>query len=225
MLTTSIHVPAALRGLALSCLFATLLLFAAGCGNEAAEDVHSHDGEHGHGHDDEGSQPPPADVGTESAHGPSDGMLARFSRADEPDFGFLELKLHDDKGDLELWLARDRDITKPFDLPLDTVVTVTFLGDKETKKETKVELRARNKDKNEDEAGTANVRDGATQYFIFPGETGGDAAWLMGAAFKRVVRVSFSHEGTAYVSDDFELRPHGHGAGGHEHGDEDHEHK
>ena len=25
--------------------------------------------------------------------------------------GFVELKLHDDKGDLELWLAKDREIT------------------------------------------------------------------------------------------------------------------
>ncbi len=213
--------PASLRVLALSSLVSALLLFAAGCGDEGGEDDHSHDAEHGHSHDDEGSQPPPVDVGTESAHGPNDGMLARLSRVDEPDFGFLELKLHDDKGDLELWLARDRELTKPFDLPLDSVVTVTFLGDAEKK----VELRVRNKETNEDEAGTANVRKGATHYFIFPGETGGDATWLMGATFKRVVRVSFTHDGTAYVSDDFELRPHGHGAGGHAHDDEGHEHK
>ena len=35
-----------------------------------------------------------------------------------------------------------------------------------------VELRVRNATKNEDEDGTANVRAGKTNYFIFPGETG-----------------------------------------------------
>ena len=123
--------------------------------------------------------------------------------------GHLELKLHDDKGDLELWIAKDAKISQPFDLPLDAIVRVTFIDVKGKV----VELRVRNADKNEDEDGTANVRAGATNYFIFPGVTGQDAAWLQGAGFQSLVTVAFTAGGKAYVSEEFPLVPHTHADG------------
>ena len=66
------------------------------------------------------------------------------------------------------------------------------------------------KNKNEGEDGLPNVRDGKTNYFIFPGETGADASWLQGKDFKAKVKVSFEHAGRAISSEAFELIPHTH---------------
>ncbi|MDA1194510.1 MAG: hypothetical protein O2894_04940 [Planctomycetota bacterium] len=187
----------------------------AGAGHAHADDPHAHEsaghahGEGGHEHAADEVGPPPIDVGPAARYGPHDGVLARLSHADEPDYGFVELKLHEDKGDLELWLARDALITLPLDLPVAAEVRVAFL-DRDDKV---VVLRARDDKTNPDEDGVANVRDGATHYFIFPGESGADAAWLQGRDFRAVVRVSFVWNRAAYVSDDFELRPHGAGHG------------
>ncbi len=101
---------------------------------------------------------------------PHHGIVAPFEG------GHLELKLHDDKGDLELWLATDPNINKD----------------------------------NEDEDGLPNIRDGKTNYFIFPGDTGADASWLQGKDFKATVKVSFDHAGKAHASEEFELVPHTH---------------
>ncbi|MFT5470771.1 MAG: hypothetical protein ACI8UO_005902 [Verrucomicrobiales bacterium] len=127
--------------------------------------------------------------------GPHEGMLADFKG------GRLELKLHDDKGDLELWLT-SADGKKPFDLAADAKITVAF----EDAKEASVTLVVRNTAKNEDEDGEPNMRDGQTNYFIFPGETGADAAWLMGPKFKAQVTVSFGDVRT----EKFLLIPHTH---------------
>ena len=116
---------------------------------------------------------------------------------------------YDDKGDLELWLAKDAAIAAPFDLPLAATVRVQFVdvGNRT------VELRVRNATKNEDEAGVANVRDGRTNYFIFPGESGADAAWLVGAKFASIVKVTFDADGRTYTSEEFMLVPHTHADG------------
>lgn len=147
-------------------------------------------------------------------HGPTphEGVVAAFHGPEGVLAGHLELKLHDDKGDLELWLAKDAAITAPFDLPLAAAVRVQFVdvGNRV------VELRARNAAKNEDEAGVANVRDGRTNYFIFPGDTGADAAWLVGAKFASIVKVTFEADGRSYTSEEFMLVPHTH-ADGHGH--------
>ena len=79
-----------------------------------------------------------------------------------------------------------------------------------------VTLKVRNTDKNEDEDGVANNRDGMTNYFIFPGDTGADASWLMGKAFKAEVSVSFAKGPAKYSTKKFTLMPHTH-AEGHEH--------
>lgn len=147
-------------------------------------------------------------------HGPTphEGVVAAFHGPEGVLAGHLELKLHDDKGDLELWLATDAAIKTPFDLPVTATVRVHFVdvGNRI------VELRVRNTAGNEDEAGVPNVRDGRTNYFIFPGETGADAAWLVGAGFASIVKVTFEAGGRAYTSEEFMLVPHTH-ADGHGH--------
>lgn len=138
-------------------------------------------------------------------HTPHLGVMAPFSDGEQT-LGVAELKLHDDKGDLELWLTRDEEGTQPFDLPLDSVITVTFPGlDNKA-----VELRVRNRERNEDEDGKGNIRDGATNYFIFPGDSGEDASFLQGKTFAADVTVSFAGEEREWTTPVFELRPHVH---------------
>jgi len=181
-----------------------LLVMFTGCpADQGSKPNGSHD--HGHG----GADHPHGDGGGHDHDaGGGDGVLARFTQGDEK-VGYLRLKLHDDKGDLELWLARDAELAQPFDLPLDSTITVTFT-DKGNKTTT---LRVRNRDKNEDEDGKATVRDGKTNYFIFPGDTGEDASWLKGADFLATVKVAFTADGKEYASSAFVLRPHTHGDG------------
>ncbi len=176
-----------------------------GHGHDEHGDDHGDKHEDGHGHDEDG------DHGHDE-HGPHDGMVTAFAGADGKAVGHVELKLHDDKGDLELWLATDEGITKPFDLSLADKITVTFHG-----RDKSVTLAVRNTDKNEDEDGTANNRSGKTNYFIFPGDTGADASWLMGKDFSCPVSISFSSGGTKYSTQQFTLIPHTHHEGGHEH--------
>jgi len=145
----------------------------------------------GHGHEHGGS--------------PHDGVVATWKSADAQATGHLELKLHDDKGDLELWLARDAAISQPQDLPLDSVVEVTFVDAGK-----KVEMRVRNRDQNEDEAGQATVREGRTNYFVYP-TAGEDASWLQGKTFQSIVEVSWSSGGQSFRSEEFMLTPHTHG--------------
>lgn len=151
-----------------------------------------------HEHEDDGH----ADEHADEAHGPHDGVVRGFADG----LGHLELKLHDDKGDLELWLAKDEKMATPYDLPLDASITVTFAdhGNKA------VSLAVRNREQNEDEDGTPTLRDGKTNYFIFPGDTGADASWLMGADFVSQVTVKIEADGKTFVTQPFELRPHTH---------------
>ena len=161
-----------------------------------------------------------------AAHGPHEGRVAPFADESGVRAGFVELKLHDDKGDLELWLARDEGVTKPFDLPLETAPKVSFPVERKT-----VTLGVRNREKNEGEDGAPNNRGGQTNYFIFPGESGQDPRWLMGSTFHAPARVTFEANGRRFTSEEFLLVPHTHGAGeaGHEApsgaGDHGHEHK
>ncbi len=138
-------------------------------------------------------------------HTPHAGVIAPFM-SDEMQTGFAELKLHDDKGDLELWLTTDKDGKQPFDLPLTSVIIVTFpeLNNKW------VQLRVRNSQTNEDEYGKANIRNGKTNYFIFPGETGADAKFLMGVDFATKATITFEAEGKIHNTKSFILSPHVH---------------
>ena len=176
-------------------------------------DVHDedgHDDHEGHAHDahDEGDED-----GMEHDHdhahegeGPHHGLVRAFLDADGHVAGYIELKLHDDKGDLELWIAKDEDMKKPFDLTSGSQPTVMFTS----MKNRTVQLRVRNNDKNEDEDGVANMRAGHTNYFIFPGTTGADAKWLMGKGFKATVAVAFQSKAGVFKTKAFELTPHAH---------------
>lgn len=142
--------------------------------------------------------------GHEHADGPHHGLIAGFSGGGTN--GFLELKLHDDKGDLELWLAQDRAIAQPFDLSLDTSVEVQFV-DVDGRV---VSLRPRDLKSNEDENGKPNIRAGKTNYFIYPTEPEQDASWLQGTEFQSIVVVRFNRDGQSFTSDEFVLQPHAH---------------
>ncbi|MBI5852417.1 MAG: hypothetical protein HZB39_15490 [Planctomycetes bacterium] len=155
------------------------------------------------GADDRGSLPLDGH-GHEHAHGPHSGVPGTFRGAGTS--GHLELKLHDDKGDLELWLGKDAQMTEPFDLPLDATIEVEFIDVQGRK----VVLRARNAVNNEDEDGKSNVRDGKTNYFIFPGETGADASWLRGKEFHSIVVVRGRIGDTEFTSEELMLEPHVH---------------
>ncbi|MFT5433123.1 MAG: hypothetical protein ACI9OJ_003828 [Myxococcota bacterium] len=141
---------------------------------------------------------------------PHDGIRVSMSAAgSEAPTGWLELKLHDDKGDLELWLTSDKAGAKPFDLPFDAMITVSFI-DLDNRK---VSLKPRNRVGNEDEDGKPNVRGTKTQYFIFPGETGSDAKWLLGKTFQSLVVVNIRSADVALQSEEFVLKPHTHAPG------------
>ena len=143
-----------------------------------------------------------------------DGILSVFKVADAPDWrGFLELKQHGDAGDLELWLYESYNVSNwsasgskpdPFDVPKETVVHLTFPSHEGRK----ITLSVRNMDQNEDEEGKPNMRDGRTNYFIFPGESGQDQEWLMGEKWRGTVTVAFEAGGKSYSCDPFVLVPH-----------------
>jgi hypothetical protein len=136
--------------------------------------------------------------------GPHTGRLAPLQDPTGATVAWAELKLHDDKGDLELWLGSNPRLATPLDLPLATVVTVAFPTLNKS-----VTLKVRNSHLNEDEDAKPNIRDGKTNYFIFPGDTGADASWLMGANFSSEAKITIGEYSTSV----FKLIPHTHGAG------------
>lgn len=138
-------------------------------------------------------------------HTPHIGVMASFNSG-QTKSGFVELKLHDDKGDLELWLTKDKDGSEPFDLALDSVIQVSFpeLDSKVVK------LKIRNDKENEDENGQGNIREKKTNYFIFPGDSKADPSFLVGKKFSSKVIVSFTSEGVKYSTKPFKLSPHTH---------------
>lgn len=180
----------------------------------------------GHGHiEHRGGQPLPARLVLEAGEtasldlkgravdlhaGHHHGIVARATGGENSIW--LELKLHDDKGDLELWLYRDLKEVTPFDLPLGTSIQAEFPEMSRT-----VTLGVRNREQNEDEGGQPNVRAGKTNYFIFPGDSGQDPSRLQGRTFLSSVKISFAADGVAWASASFLLVPHAHADGGHDH--------
>ena len=150
-----------------------------------------------------------AEAGIPHVHegeGPNGGYLFPLALSIGEVVGQLEIKLHDDAGDLEVWLTRGQAGESPLDLPLDTVVQVHF----QLMDDRLVEMRVRNRELNEDEDGIGNIRDGGTNYFIFPGDTGVDASWLMGKDFATTITVSIDSGDTTFLAGPFELKPHVH---------------
>jgi len=118
--------------------------------------------------------------------------------------GFLELKLHDDAGDLEMWISRDGAMTEPMDIPAATIIKASFLAHGGRS----VDLKVRNHSQNEDEDKQPNMRDGKTNYFIFPGDTGDDSSWLQGEKFRSMVVVTFSVGEDLYETSPFTIVGH-----------------
>jgi len=52
------------------------------------------------------------------------------------------------------------------------------------------------------------MRGDATNYFIFPGESGQDAEWLKGETWRGVVAAAFEANGESFVLDPMVLVPH-----------------
>lgn len=181
-------------------VFLLALLFSiAGCtlkqGGSTYSHEHSHDHVYNYGHTHEHTH-------SGSSH---HGIVVPLFSAQQP-IGFAEIKLHDDKGDLELWLTKDKTGSSPFDLPLNSEIAVSF----EQLDTQSVALRIRNIDKNEDEDGKGNIRNKKTNYFIFPGETGADATFLIGKGFSTETIISFVVDGVTYTTNTFKLQPHTH---------------
>ena len=63
------------------------------------------------------------------------------------------------------------------------------------------------------EDGNANLRNRRTDYFKFPGSSGQDPTWLMGAKFRSAVALSSTVDGKTYTSEDFVLVPRTHADG------------
>ena len=144
----------------------------------------------------------------------NDGILSVFKQAEPEWRGFLELKLHGDAGDLELWLYTSAGQQSwgqshtgkpvPFDIPKETVIRLTF--PRHAGKT--LEMRVRNGEKNEDEEGAPNLRGDGTNYFIFPGESGQDQEWLKGEEWRGITTVAFEANGKSFSCDPFVLVPH-----------------
>merc|ERR1719401_3334500 len=134
----------------------------------------------------------------------SGGVMSVLEDADGKHVGFIELKLHDDAGDLELWLCKDGAMSEPLDFPADTTITATFA----TMDNRSVKLNVRDNDKNEDEDGNANMRDGMTNYFIFPGESEQDPEFLIGEKFRSTTTLTFTAGDKTYTAPPFILVPH-----------------
>ena len=133
--------------------------------------------------------------------GPNGGFLFPIFDSNKEQTGTVEIKLHDDAGDLEVWLKSGGYEGDPWRLPTDTTLTLHFLALNKS-----VTLAVRDQDRNEDESGASTITEGNTNYFVFPGSTDEDASWLMGADFAAKVELRFEEATTG----SFVLRPHIH---------------
>ncbi|MEC8496259.1 MAG: hypothetical protein VXZ39_15125 [Planctomycetota bacterium] len=131
--------------------------------------------------------------------GPKGGFRFPVFGADGVQVGTAEIKLHDDAGDLEVWLTRGGYGGDPWRLPVGRTLALSFPD-----LERDVTLAVRDAERNEDESGAVTVVDGTTDYFVFPGSSDADASWLMGADFAAKVELRVEEATTG----SFVLRPH-----------------
>ena len=152
--------------------------------------------------------------------GPHEGVVTTCSSTNAPSF-FAEIKLHDDKGDIEIWLGKTADFKDSHSIPPTAKVALGF-----SEHGRSVDLAVRDLRSNLDEDGTTRLKDGVTDYFIFPGETASDARWLQGGEFIDEVVLTVTHSGGSRVCEVVTLIPHSHGAAAHSHGEaeDSHEH-
>lgn len=136
--------------------------------------------------------------------GPHDGFLHPVFGAGGEQVGTAEIKLHDDAGDLEIWLTQGGHGGAPWRLPLDSILILKFPDHGK-----EVALGVRDRELNKDESGNSTIHEGATSYFVFPGKSGMDATWLRGGDFAAKANLVFEGGTTGL----FTLRPHVHGDG------------
>ncbi|MEM1184977.1 MAG: hypothetical protein AAGI53_08225 [Planctomycetota bacterium] len=133
--------------------------------------------------------------------GPNAGFLQPVFDSEGVQVGTAEVKLHDDVGDIEVWLTSGGFGGDPWRLPVDTTLTMTVPDFGAT-----VTLAVRDRERNEDESGASTIIDGSTDYFVFPGASGADASWLTGPEFAVKAALQFDDATTG----SFVLRPHVH---------------
>jgi hypothetical protein len=133
--------------------------------------------------------------------GPNGGFFYPVFDTGGGQIGTAEIKLHDDAGDIEIWLTQGGRGGAPWRFGLDTILTLDFpaLGKQAT-------LAVRDREKNADESGASTIESGQTHYFVYPGATGADAAWLTGAEFAAKAELRFVGGTTGSIV----LRPHVH---------------
>ena len=135
--------------------------------------------------------------------GPNQGFLQPVFDSEGTQVGTAEVKLHDDAGDLEVWLTVGGYGGDPWRLGVETTLVLEFPDLDRT-----VTLAVRDRIRNEDESGASTIVDGTTSYFVFPAETGEDASWLMGTEFAARAELRLEESTTG----PFILRPHVHRA-------------
>ncbi len=146
---------------------------------------------------DGGTKKPGKAVKKTDRHGPHDGALVML----QDGAGYVEVKLYEGKGDIEVWLGKDDKFTKPIDLPLDTKISITF-ADKDNKV---TALKVRNTKHNEDKDGAPNIRAGKTNYFIYTSTKDDDG--LKSSKFRAEATVTFTQGDKSVSSESFQLTP------------------
>lgn len=99
--------------------------------------------------------------------GPHHGLITPFHG--EGLSGWAELKLHAGAGVIECWLARDRKLQNPYDLPLDTTLRLEYIV-----RGGSLLFKVRDVEQNLSLDGLPNIRDGATNYFLTQGAKEGN---------------------------------------------------
>lgn len=126
---------------------------------------------------------------------------------------FAEVKLHDDKGDIEVWFGEDGDFKKPYLIDPRAKVSLRFY-----ERSRSIDLAVRDLTSNNDETGVSRLKNGLSDYFIFPGESGSDATWLSGGEFIDEVTLTLQKSDETVHCETVTLVPHVHGEEPHAHG-------
>ena len=137
-----------------------------------------------------------------SVEGPRGGTLVAIMDG-EALSGHAEVRFHAEFGELEVWLGTDASMSSPLDVPVATVLMLrTATGDSAGTR-----LAVRDPERNEDEEGNVNVRDGATNYFVYPTDYSEEPSPPVGASGDTPVFIEFEAGGKTYRTSEFELVP------------------
>lgn len=143
---------------------------------------------------------PEGSVSVAVTQGPRGGILVAI-RTGEVVSGYAEIRFHAEFGEMEAWLGTDASMSSPLDVPVATqlVMRSTAASGGETR------LAVRDQERNEDEEGNVNVRDGATNYFVYPTDYSEEPARPVGASGDTPVFIEFEAGGKKYRTSEFRL--------------------